>query len=42
MPIPDYRTLMLPLLKFLADGKEDNLPEATEAISDEFGLTRKT
>ncbi len=39
MPIPDYQTLMLPLLTFLSDGKEHNLPEATKAISDEFGLT---
>ena len=39
MPIPDYQTLMLPLLRFLSDGKEHNLPEATKAISDEFGLT---
>jgi len=39
MPIPDYQTLMLPLLKFLSDGKEHNLPDATKAISDEYNLS---
>ncbi len=41
-PIRDYQTLMSPLFRFLADGKEHNLPEATKTISDEFDLTRKT
>ena len=39
MSIPDYQTLMLPLLRFFSDGKEHNLPEATKVISDEFGLS---
>src|SRR3989304_6055078 len=39
MPIPDYQTLMLPLLQFLADGKEHNLAEATQAIADQHKLT---
>ena len=39
MGIPDYQSLMLPLLQFLADGKEHNLPEATSALSDQFKLT---
>lgn len=39
MAIPDYQTLMLPLLKFLSDGKEHSLGDAIEALSDEFGLT---
>jgi restriction system protein len=39
MPIPDYQTLMLPLLKFLSDEKEHNLPDATKAISDEYNLS---
>lgn len=39
MGIPDYQSLMLPLLKFLADGKEHNLPEATSVLSEQFELT---
>lgn len=39
MAIPDYQTLMLPLLKFLSDGVEHALGEAIEALSSEFGLT---
>ena len=39
MGIPDYQSLMLPLLQFLADGKEHNLPEATLVLSDQFELT---
>ncbi|HXB73761.1 MAG TPA: restriction endonuclease [Candidatus Acidoferrales bacterium] len=36
--IPDYQTLMLPLLRFLGDGRERSLGEAVEAISGEFHL----
>jgi restriction system protein len=39
MAIPDYQSLMLPLLKLLADGKEHNLLEATKVLSDEYELT---
>jgi restriction system protein len=39
MSIPDYQTLMLPLLKFLADGKEHNLAEATQVVADQYRLT---
>ena len=39
MPIPDYQTLMLPLLRFLSDEKEHKLEEAIAALSEEFGLT---
>jgi restriction system protein len=38
MAIPDYQTLMLPLLGFLADGREHNLAEATQTISDQYEL----
>ena len=37
--IPDYQTVMLPLLRFLGDGQERPSAEAVEAISIEFGLT---
>jgi restriction system protein len=39
MPIPDYQTLMLPLLSRLADGEERLFSDLVEGLSDEFGLT---
>lgn len=39
MTIPDYQTLMLPLLRFLGDGQERVVDEADEALAAEFGLT---
>lgn len=39
MPIPGYQTLMLPILKFLQDGKEHTTHEIIEYISDIFKLT---
>jgi restriction system protein len=37
--IPDFQTLMLPLLRLLGDGAEHRAGVATDALSDEFGLT---
>lgn len=37
--IPDYQTLMLPLLKITADGNEYHTRDLTEALSNEFQLT---
>jgi len=39
MTIPDYQSLMLPLLKHLADRQEHSLRETIEALADEFHLT---
>lgn len=39
MTIPDYQSLMLPLLKLAGDGAEHSLREAIETLGDEFGLT---
>ncbi len=39
MSIPDYQTLMLPLLRFAADGNEHATREAVEALAAEFQLT---
>jgi restriction system protein len=39
MPIPDYQTLMLPLLRFLEDNKEHSLQEAVEHLSNEYRLS---
>ena len=39
MPIPDYETIMLPLLKFAGDGKEHSSKETVQALSQVFNLT---
>jgi hypothetical protein len=39
MTIPDYQTVMLPLLRFAADGQEHSLREAIEKLADHFGLS---
>jgi len=39
--IPDYQSIMLPLLEYVKDGKERSLPEAVEHISSLFKLTEK-
>ncbi|AGX88058.1 restriction endonuclease [Candidatus Symbiobacter mobilis] len=39
MPIPDYQTLMLPLLRFAADGIDHTTREAVEVLATEFQLT---
>ncbi|MCP9450652.1 MAG: restriction endonuclease [Nitrospira sp.] len=41
MAIPDYQSIMLPLLQFAADDKEHSLREAIESLSAEFGLTEE-
>ena len=38
MAIPDYQTIMLPLLTLLSDGKEKSLKEAVEHLSQVFKL----
>lgn len=39
MPIPDYQTLMLPLLKITGDGKEHTLAQTAEAVAQQFNLS---
>lgn len=39
MPIPDYQTLMLPLLRFASDGNDHTTREAVEVLANEFQLT---
>lgn len=39
MPIPDYQSCMLPLLRFAGDGEEHQLKDAISALADEFSLT---
>ncbi len=38
MPVPDYQSLMLPLMKIAGDGQEHSLGEATETLAQQFGL----
>lgn len=39
MAIPDYQSIMLPLLDLTSDGKEHTLQYAVEALSKHFGLS---
>jgi len=39
MAIPDYQSIMLPLLKFVQDGREYSFRETVEALAGQFGLT---
>ena len=39
MTIPDYQTLMRPVLEYLADGGEHRLRDLKEAMADQFNLT---
>lgn len=41
MPIPDFQTLMRPLLDFASDGREHSLREAREALAERFKLTEQ-
>jgi restriction system protein len=39
MAIPDYQSIMLPLLQIASDGKEWSLRDAGQAINKKFSLT---
>jgi restriction system protein len=39
MAIPDFQSVMLPLLKILGDGQERTMLEVTNLLADSFGLT---
>ncbi len=39
MAIPDYQSIMLPLLRLAEDSKEHRVREATETLANEFNLT---
>jgi restriction system protein len=41
MAIPDYQTIMLPLLQFAGDGKEHTLRESVEKLADVFKLSEE-
>lgn len=39
MPIPDYQSLRLPLLKIAGDGREHSLHEVIDTLAQQFGLS---
>lgn len=39
MPIPDYQTLMLPVLRIASDGEEHRFRDAIETLAEQFQLT---
>jgi len=41
MPIPDFQSLMLPLLEFAADGWEHSLSEARDALAGRLGVSEE-
>ncbi|MGF6928794.1 restriction system protein [Chitinophaga sp. W2I13] len=41
MPIPDYQTIMLPLLQLISDNQEHNLKDLIEMLSKDFQLTEE-
>ena len=41
MPVPDYQSLMLPLLKFAADKEDHTLRESIDVLAEEFNLTEE-
>jgi restriction system protein len=41
MPIPDFQTIMLPLLKLAGDNQEHSLRQVIDTLTERFGLTEK-
>ncbi|MFM7132059.1 MAG: winged helix-turn-helix domain-containing protein, partial [bacterium] len=41
MPIPDYQTLMRPLLEILSDGREHSLKELVESLAIKYALSEE-
>lgn len=41
MSVPDFQSLMLPLLKFSADGEQHTMQEAREGLAKEMGLSQE-
>ncbi len=39
MSVPDYQSIMLPLLKLAEDGQEHKLNDAIETLASQFSLT---
>src|SRR4051794_33402835 len=41
MPVPDYQSIMLPLLKTLQDTNEHHIRQAIESLAQNFNLTNE-
>jgi restriction endonuclease Mrr len=41
MPIPDYESCMLPVLRLAADGQEHSLKETIDVLAKQFSLTEE-
>ena len=41
MSIPDFQTIMLPLLQLMGDGKEHSIRELTHTLADHFQLSQE-
>ncbi|MCU7490544.1 MAG: restriction endonuclease [Ignavibacteria bacterium] len=41
MPIPDFQSVMLPLMKYASDDKEHTLRETSDCLAKEFNLTEE-
>ena len=41
MAIPDYQSIMLPLLKFSSDNKEHSVHETVDVLANQFNLTNE-
>lgn len=41
MPIPDFQTIMLPLVESLGDSQQTSIRELTERLAERFGLTKE-
>jgi restriction system protein len=39
MAIPDFQSIMLPLLEFMTDGREHSVQEAVDCLAGKFNLT---
>lgn len=39
--IPDYQSIMLPLLRYISDKKEHKMREVTDAMAEHFGVTEE-
>lgn len=39
MAVPDYQSILLPLLKIAADGNEHAINKTTEALAQQFNLS---
>ena len=41
MAVPDFQSIMLPLLELAGDGKERSLADSREAIAGDFDLSQE-